>query len=97
MIKTDLQCNGAIVKIRNIGENTLEVRGTMKGRKTRRYTAYMPEEELGDLMRSAQEEGVGISALTRLVVGAFVESGLSLREYRKRMSRYREKGKVKKT
>lgn len=70
----------------------MEILGMIKDRKTRRYTAYMPEEELGGLMRRAQEEGVGISALTRLVVGAFVESGLSLKEYRKRMLRYREKG-----
>ena len=74
----------------------MKVPGIIKGRKTRRYSAYMPEEELGGLMRRAQEEDVTMSALSRQVVGAFVVSGLSLEEYQEHMSKYRKKGKVKK-
>jgi len=94
--KSILQCSGTIVKIRNIGENTLEVRGRVKNRHTRRYTAYMPEKELGDLMRRAQEEQVTVSAMSRLIIGAYIESGLSLSEYKETMSMHRKKGKAKK-
>jgi len=68
----------------------------MKGRQTRRYTAYMPEKELGGLMRRAQAEKVTMSAMSRLVIVAFIESGLSLSEYKEIMSKYRKKGKAKK-
>ena len=74
----------------------MKVPGIIKGRKTRRYSAYMPEEELGGLMRRAQEEDVTMSALSRQVVGAFVVSGLSLSEYKEFMQNIGKKGIVKK-
>ena len=96
VIKIELKCSDTTVNIRNMTENALEVRGIVKGRPTRRFTTYVPESELESFMVRAQEEELGVSALSRQVVRAFVVSGLSLSEYKEFMQNIGKKGNVKK-
>lgn len=76
--------------------NILEVRGFVANRNVRKFSCYLSPEELGATQVKAGAEGLSVSRLAREVVQSFIESGLSLKEYRKRMSKYREKGKAKK-
>lgn len=42
------------------------------------------------VLRRAQEEGVRMATLSRLVIGAFVDSGLSLSEFQKLILKHRK-------
>jgi len=76
--------------------NILEVRGFVPNRNFRKFSCYLSVEELGATQERARAEGISVSRLARGVMYEFIESGLSLSEYKEYMLKRRKKGKAKK-